>query len=181
LNFRDAHIIKGIRAGRESAFEQLFADYYRPLSIFALKYVSDLEIAKEIVQVFFVHLFESRKTIVISNSLESYLYQSVRNRCLNHIRKMKTHKHHEDQYHLEQESYETMEEKIQVIELEHAIFKIIASLPPQCQKIFKLSRVNGLSNSEIAGQLGISKRTVETQISNALKALRNKLGKLTVK
>jgi RNA polymerase sigma-70 factor (ECF subfamily) len=85
LKNREVHIIKGIRAGRESAFEELFKDYYRPLSVFALRYVPDLELAKEIVQGFFVHLYENRKSIIISNSLESYLYQSVRNRCLNHI------------------------------------------------------------------------------------------------
>ena len=178
---RDVHIIKGIRAGLESAFEELFKDYYRPLSVFALRYVPDLELAKEIVQGFFVHLYENRKSIIISNSLESYLYQSVRNRCLNHIEQKKTHKQHLDQYNLRQETSEEIEEKIQATELEHTIFQIIASLPPQCQRIFNLSRVKGLSNGEIAVQLDISKRTVETQISYALKALRNKLGDLPVK
>jgi RNA polymerase sigma-70 factor (family 1) len=181
LKNRDVHIIKGIRAGRESAFEVLFKDYYRPLSVFALRYMSDLELAKEIVQGFFVHLYENRKSIIITNSLESYLYQSVRNRCLNHIRQKKTQKQHLDQFNLKQETSENLEEKIQATELEHIIFQIIASLPPQCQRIFNLSRVKGLSNSEIAVQLDISKRTVETQISNALKALRNTLGDLPVK
>jgi len=180
LKNRDVHIIKGIRAGRESAFEILFKDYYRPLSVYALKYVSDLELAKEIVQSFFVHLYEKRKSVIISTSLESYLYQSVRNRCLNHITQKKTQKQHLDQFHMNQETSETIEENIQATELEHAIFKIIASLPPQCQRIFNLSRVKGLSNSEIAVQLDISKRTVETQVSNALKALRNKLGDLSL-
>ncbi len=177
---RDAHIIKGIRAGRESAFELLFKEFYRPLSVFALRYVSDLAIARDIVQNFFVHLFENRKSIIISSSLESYLYQSVRNRCLNHIKRVKTQKQHLDQYHDERKSFEDMEERIQETELEHTIFKIIESLPPQCQKVFSLSRVKGLSNSEIADQLNISKRTVETQISKALKVLRDKLGKLSL-
>jgi len=50
LKNRDVHIIKGTRAGRESAFDELFKEYYRPLSVYALRYVSDLELAKEIVQ-----------------------------------------------------------------------------------------------------------------------------------
>ena len=174
----ETHIIKGIRAGRESAFDQLFQEYYRSLSVFALKYISDLEVAKEIVQDLFVHLYENRKSLFISTSLESYLYQSVRNRCLNQIKQQKTQKKHLDQYQSEQESTVDLEDLIRETELEHHIFKVVSSLPPQCQNIFNMSRVKGLSNSEIAEQLNISKRTVETQISNALKVLREKLGNL---
>jgi len=68
-----------------------------------------------------------------------------------------------------------MEARIRETELEHQIFLIVDSLPPQCRNIFTLSRVKGLSNGEIAEKLQISKRTVETQISNALKTLRTKL------
>jgi RNA polymerase sigma factor (sigma-70 family) len=55
------------------------------------------------------------------------------------------------------------------------VSKIVDQLPPRCKRIFIMSRVSGLSNREIAEQLAISKRTVETQISNALKVLREKL------
>ncbi len=169
------HMMEGIRAGRESTYKQLFQDYYRPLTVYALKYVSDLESAKEIVQDLFVHLYENRRTITITTSLQSYLYQSVRNRCLNQIKKQLSQKKHLDQFQDEQQSFEDMEAEINKNELEHRIFQIISSLPSQCRNIFTLSRVKGLKNDEIAIQLDISKRTVETQISNALKALRSKL------
>ena len=168
----ETHIIKGIRAGRESTFRELFADYYRPLTVFALKYVGDLETAREIVQDLFVHLYQNRKTLVISTSLKSYLYQAVRNRCLNQIKQDQVRQKHLDQYQLEQEKTVDMEAAMMEIELEHRIFKIVEGLPPQCKNIFTLSRVKGLSNGEIAEKLQISKRTVETQISSALKILR---------
>lgn len=174
----ESHIVLGIRLGRESTYRDLFAEYYRPLSVFAMKYVGDLETAKEIVQDFFVHLFQNRESIVISTSLKSYLFRAVRNRSLNYIRKNKSNRHHLEQYSAGQESTEDLEAKILETELEHRIFKIVNDLPPQCRKIFTLSRVNGLSNKEIAGQLQISIRTVETQISNALKTLRSKLNPL---
>ena len=169
-------MINGIRQGHESAFAQLFESYYRPLSIFASRFVSDLETAKEIVQDFFVHLFENCQTLVITTSLESYLYQSVRNRCLNHIQSQKVRKKHLDQYGKEMPSTEDLESLIRETELEHQIFQIISNLPPQCQKIFRLSRVKGLRNQEIAEILKISVRTVETQVSKALKILRKGLG-----
>ena len=175
MSREESHIIKGIRLGRESAYEQLFNKYYRPLAVFALKYVLDLETAKEIVQDLFVHIFETRRSIIISTSLESYVYQSVRNRCLNHIRQTKTNREHLDNYKTEKETHEDMEARISETELEHKIFQIVSGLAPQCRKIFMMSRVKGISNSQIADDLNISKRTVETQISNALKVLRQHL------
>ena len=61
------HMIQGLRSGHESAYKLLFRDYYRPLSVFALKYTGELELAKEIVQNLFVHLYENRATLVINN------------------------------------------------------------------------------------------------------------------
>lgn len=172
---REAYIIKGIRSGQESAYKTLFNDYYRPLSIYALKYVGDLESSKEIVQEFFVHLFENRHKLIANTSLQSYLYRAIRNRCLNHIKQNQIHKKHLDQYQSGQLTNEDLEARILETELEHRIFKIIESLPPQCRKIFTLSRSKGFTNAEIAFKLDISKRTVETQISKALKVLRKDL------
>ena len=171
----EIHMIKGLRSGRESAYDQLFKEFYRPLSVFANSFVLDLETAKEIVQDLFVHLYEIRSTLVITTSVKSYLYQSVRNRCLNQIKHQQVQKMHYDQIQLEQDFSEDLEDKITETELEHMIFKVVDQLPPQCRRIFNMSRVSGLSNGEIAEQLEISKRTVETQISNALKVLREKL------
>ena len=172
-------MIRGLRSGRESAYDLLFKDYYRPLSVFAVKYVSDLDLAREIVQNLFIHLYENRSSLVITTSLESYLYQSVRNRCLNQIKHSKTQKEHLENYGSNQQGSEDLEAIIRANELEHAIYKIVDSLPAQRKNVFIMSRVNGLSNSEIAGKLNISKRTVETHISHALKFLREKLGDLS--
>ena len=168
-------IIKGIKAGDEKTFQQLFSTYYNLLSLFALRYVTDLDIAKEIVQDLFVHLYEIRGELIISTSLKSYLYQSVRYRCLNHLKKTQSHAKHLENLAAPADTGTELEDSIVETELEEAIFLQIEELPGQCKRIFLMSRVEGKKNKEIANILSISIRTVETQISKALKNLRDNL------
>ena len=112
----------------------------------------------------------------IKVSLKSFLYQSVRNRALNEIKsKQIKNRHHEMILVGSSESNHETDNLIQEAELEIRIVQAVALLPAQCKRIFEMSRVEGLSNTEIAESLQLSKRTVETQISKALKALREQL------
>ena len=175
LKDHDNKIISGLKAGDESTYKQLFNEYYLLLSAFAKKYVDDLEVAKEIVQDLFVHLFEIRNSLIITTSLKSYLYRSVRNRCLNHIKQIQGQERNLENLKLQEASGSDSEDKIMETELEYRIYKIVSQLPEQCRKIFRMSRVEGKQNREIAQTLNLSIRTVETQISKALKILRNNL------
>jgi RNA polymerase sigma-70 factor (family 1) len=168
-------IINGLKSGDESSYNKLYNEYYLILSVFAGRYVKDLDIAREIVQDLFVHLYEIRKSLVITTSLKAYLYQSVRNKCLNLILQNQLHEDHLEKIKINEISSTGVEEEIMEIELEHQVYKIVSQLPDQCQKIFTLSRVDGKKNREIAENLNISIRTVETQISKAIRILRNKL------
>jgi len=168
-------LIAGIQAGNEDSYNQLFSKYYLVLTVFAKKYVDDLDVAREIVQDFFVHLFEIRKTIVIKTSLKSYLFQSVRNRCLNFNKQVQIRNKHLEEFKIKEVDEENPEDKISESELEIKISELVNNLPPRCKKIFRLSRMDGKKNKEIAHSLNISIRTVETQISKALKFLRTEL------
>jgi RNA polymerase sigma-70 factor (ECF subfamily) len=169
-------MVKSLRAGHEHAYATLFSEHYRPLTIFALKYVNDLDTSRELVQDLFVSIYETRKSLIITTSLRSYLYQAVRNRCLNHLQKTSVRRQYQEQDRENRNPNESLEDQILVNELEHRIFLLISQLSPKCQEVFILSRVKGLKNKEIARELGISIRTVETHISYALKILREKLG-----
>ena len=173
----DLILASRIKSGDTKSFEALFNDYYPQLTVFAKKYVHDLDIAKDIVQDFFVRLFDNHETLNIKTSLKSYLYQSVRNSCLNHINHHKIHKEHIEKIKLQEQDGSSADwsDKMMETELEHLIWKEVSKLPGQCQVIFKLSRAEGKKNKEIAEQLGISIRTVETQISKALMILRKNL------
>lgn len=165
-----------LREGNETAYEVLFKEFYVRLTIHANKFVQDSEVAKEIVQDLFVSIYEKRETLNINTSLNSYLYRAVRNRSINYIKAQKQ-KDKYSQYikYTVDNTDNAVENIINKSELESALFLAISELPAKCRMIFKLNRFEGLSNGEIAEQLELSKRTVETQISKALKILRSKL------
>lgn len=161
----------------ETRIEQLFKEHYSVLTAYANKFLSDLDDSREIVQDVFVHLFDNRESVKIHTSAKAHLYTSVRNACLNTIRQRKNHATHHENIKYLSSGYSLEADKIlEQTELEYELFKAIDELPEQCQRIFKLNRIDGFTNQEIADQLGISKRTVETQISKALKSLRVKVG-----
>ncbi len=166
-----------IRSGDHASFQKIFEEYYSPLTVFAQKFVSDHDLAREVVQDMFVNLYEKRTLLSIQTSLKSYLYQSVRNGCLNVLKKEKTHLlHHEEIKAMSPDAKADWTDKMIETELENLIYQAINELPAKCRQIFLLSRQQAISNGEIARKLNISIRTVETQISKALKILRTKIG-----
>ena len=172
----DHNTIQGILSGDENCYRQLFDEYYPMLTVFAKKYLGDLDTAREIVQDFFVGLYESRHQIEKIDSLKSYLFKSVKNRCLNYIKLNKIHQeHHEKIRSLMNEDEDDFTNRIFTTELENRIFQVVNALPERCRLVFNMSRFDGKKNEEIAHELKLSKRTVETQISKALKTLRNEL------
>lgn len=136
-----------------------------------------MDIAREIVQDLFVKLYEKRLSISIDVSVKSYLYRSVYNSCINYLNQRNMHEKHIRNISFEKEKEEDTdpENEIMAVDLQRKIYEIIENLPAKCRKIFKMNRFEGLKNEEIAQILNLSKRTVETQISKALKILKNKL------
>ena len=139
---------------------------------FAVKILVDEDDAREVVHKVFISLWEKREAIDLSISLKSYLFTSVHNRSLNVIRDRKKFSSEEvPEIAVEWD----VSNQIESMELEEKINEAIKSLPEKCRQIFELSRFDGLKYSEIALQLGISVKTVENQMSKALKILRDKL------
>ena len=176
LNDDTNFLIGRLRNGEESAYEILFKEFYKVLTLFANKYLKDIEASKELVQDFFVHLYERRENLDINSSLKSYLFRSTHNRCINYLNAQKIRLKYAEHINFTVDVKDnSLELQVNSVELEHALYKAIGDLPPRCRSIFKMNRFEGLSNTEIAEKLKLSKRTVETQISKALKILRIKL------
>jgi RNA polymerase sigma-70 factor (ECF subfamily) len=121
---------KGFPGGTGSidAFEGLFKQYYAKLVVYACKYVSDVDIAREIVQEFFVRLYEKRQTINIDTSVKSYLFRSVYNCCINYINQKNIQNRHLRNIDLERTEEENLENEIHTIELQQRIFEVIDGL-----------------------------------------------------
>ena len=157
-------------------FEKFFKEKYRGFCLLACKYVKDIEIAEEVVQDVLVKLWEKREQLKINGSILAYINISVKNSCLNYI-KHNNIVHTYEKIETQRLSWDTSEteEEMQDLELETAVLNAIAEVPPQRQKIFSMSRVEGLKYQEIADKLGLSIKTVEAQMGSALKQLRVKL------
>ena len=137
-----------------------------------MKYIHDPDDAKTIVHEVFITVWEKFPTLPPDTNYRSYLYTSVRNRCLNYIRDRKK------QVMLEavpESAVATGAVGMEAAELEREIELGIASLPEKCREIFELNRIEGLKYAQIAEKLGISVKTVEAQMSKALSVMRDHL------
>ena len=169
-------LIQRFISGDQTAFELLFRFYYPGLVTFVSQIIIDRDEAEEIVQDFFVNVWTARIRIHQSSSLKNYFFVSVKNRAFNYLKKEqikeKTISHLKE---LVEKDFLFQPDLFVESELQQQITKAMEKLPARIREIFMMSRFKGLSNDEIATQLNLSKRTVETQVSNALKILRNEL------
>ena len=155
-------------------FDRMYSAYFVPLCRFARGKVEDEEDAKDIVSHFFLRLWENRENIYIKGPLIPYLFQAVRNCCLNHLKKEKERREygekisgtHEDENFLLPDHDDPFT-KLTTQEMEIELSKAIAALPQKNREIYKLVREKGLEYHEVAEKLGITIGTVCTQISRA--------------
>ena len=175
-SFEENKLFENIQQGNEKAFEKLFKLYYGYLCNFATKIIDDDVAAEEIVQEFFVKFWERRTDLKVESSLKNYLFRSVKNLCLNHIKHNRIKLQHAQKVIAESETNNYNNDYIEV-DLAADIAKSIEELPEKRREIFRLSREEGLKYREIAEKLNISIKTVEAQMSLAIKSLRDKLQK----
>jgi RNA polymerase sigma-70 factor (ECF subfamily) len=163
-----------IKLGDEQAFELLFRKYHIRLCSFANKFLNDREEAQEIVQDVFAKIWEGRDDIDPENCLKSYLFKIAQNLSINKLRRLKVESKYSEVLklvYIEQPEF-SVHESLIVMELEEHISQSIEKLPTECRRIFELSRVEGLKYKEIAAKLNISIKTVEAQMSKAIRSLR---------
>ncbi len=171
MKLSDEQLIDLIRQDDEAAFRQLFDRHYRLLLGTAINMLKDLPAAKDEVQEMFIKLWNTRHQIEIRSSVPNYLKRSVINRCLN---KLKSRKSFEDEEVLEMEAATQLsaQDNLETSDLKAVLDNALNQLPERCRTIFILCRLEGLSHKEIGERLDISPKTVENQMTKALRVLK---------
>lgn len=160
-----------IKDSDEKAFQNLFELLWDPMYTYAFSLLEDETLAKDMVQEVWIGFWEGRKTIENTN-IKAYLYKAVRYRVLKELRDSKlksTHLEVLDTIYLDDN---IEEESLDPEETKMLLDNKLSILPKKCKEVFKLSKLQGLKNKEIAVELGISENTVENHISKAFKLLK---------
>ena len=168
-------LLQLIREGDQTAFRYLFYKYVDGLERFVCCLIRDREAAQEIVLDLFTYVWENRATIQIQLTWKAYLFQSARNRALTYLRDNRTPVYLEEVQWSEQSVEDAS--AMELAELHRLIQEAVCHLPAKCQQIFRMSRQQGLSNRQIAQELNLSEKTIEGQMTIALRKIRAFLGK----
>lgn len=173
-------LLQRVKQNDQVAFRTLFDTYYKYLTVTAYRYLNDGEKAKDIAQDAFVELWNRRDTLEITTGLKAYLRRAVVNKCLNYIKREKRIDFSEPALLPETPTQLGAVEDLEAADLQKTIQTAIDTLPERCRLIFCMSRFDEKSHKEIASELNISTKTIENQITRALKTLRAAIAKMGI-
>lgn len=170
-----------VKNSDSKAFRELYDALWQPLYVRVYTILRDKQQSEDIVQEVWIDLWQ-RKDQIANENIEAFLFRAVRFKAYNQYRN--SSKRREILQNIFASTtiarVNDVEESIFLQETTEAILKSVDALPPKCKKVFELSRFEGLKNKEISQKLGISQRTVENHISNALKKLRTEIATLGI-
>lgn len=174
INYYEALYLSIVLEDNHEAFKKLFYEFYPSLCVFAGRYVSSSETCEDVVQEVFLNIWKNRKTLNIHSSFRNFLVTSVRNKCTDYLRKQSSHERHMENYSLNSLS-PSPDDVYTINELEEMLQIALDKLPPNVQSAFNMSRIQKMTYNEIAAEMKVSPKTVESYISQALKLLREEL------
>lgn len=168
--------VQGIITGEKWAFKAVFLQHYEPLCNFCWRYTRSRAISEDLVHEIFADLWDLKETLDPNKSLKVYLYQAVKNKAYDYLAHQKVvRKYQADQRH---DPKKVVHQK-KIIQEDKTFIKAarqaIDALPQRAQQTYVLHRQDGLTYREIAEVMGVTVKTVESQMSRALDILRNQL------
>lgn len=170
-NSTDTELLQRLANDDQAAYRLLFDRHYKTMLGTAINMLKDSDQAKDAVQDVFLRIWKNRHEIQIRTSVEAYLKRAVINQALGNIRT--GNKFVSDEKTPEQpEKQSTPQQELEGKELKAVLDTALESLPERCRLVFIMKRLEGLSQKEIAEKLNISTKTVENQITKAVKVLR---------
>lgn len=179
ISLSDSELLDSLSVGDEKAFTEIYNRYFGLLYVHAYKILGNEDEAKDLVQDLFSSMWTRRQSIDLTGSLSSYLYSSIRNKVFDILQHRKVESKYIDSLKVfDSKGYVITDHRIREKELNAQIEKEIAALPAKMRIIFEMSRKSYYTHREIAHELNLSEHTVKTQVKNALRILRVKLGTL---
>lgn len=173
------NILYSLNNKSKKAFKILFDTYYNSLVLFACKYVNEIPMAEDIVQDIFVSVWDKEEKFLSIPSIKTYLYNSVRNTCMNIHRHRKVEEKYKSHTLFTQDDIDDIDAMEIENEVYRKLFAAIEELPEKCKEVFNL-HLNGKSNDQIANILRISRNTAKAQKVKAKRILKEKLGTLHI-
>ena len=164
-------LLSAVQRGDQKAFDTLFRRYYPMLCAYGHRFV-ELEDAEEIVEDSLLWIWENRETLVIESSLNSYLFKMVYRRALNKLAHIDATQRADTRFYEEMQEMLQDTDYYQIEELAKRIEDAVAALPESYREAFVMHRFRDMSYKEIAGTLGVSPKTIDYRIQQALKQLR---------
>ena len=171
----ESELLLKIAQGNEHAFTEIYHRYWKLLFSVAANKLYNLADAEEVVQDVFADLWKRRSSIHIHQSLKSYLAAAVKFQVYSLMNKKYRQRQYEESLQQHATAISHIEEQYDLKVLQEQLQQTTAGLPERCRLVYELSREAGLSNKEIAQSLDISEKTVENQMTRALKHLRTSL------
>ncbi|MBD0830859.1 RNA polymerase sigma-70 factor [Aestuariibaculum sediminum] len=175
-------IFKSFKKGDDLAFEYFFNKYYGNIVGFCMQFIYDEEESKNITQEAFLNLWINRSKINLPTGINSFLYTYAKSKCLNLLRSKKIREKYKNETLNKRESLLNQEvlnsfdfDSMDFSELEQIIHESIENLPKKTKEIFIKKRFENKKNKEIAHELDVSLKTVESHMTKALKALKTNL------
>ena len=158
---------------RKERFRIRFLAHYPRLCRIAYGYVSDTNDAEDIVQELFIHVWNKDKDSLTETEFAAYMTVAVKHRCINFLRKKQDDTVSIEEHPVVADSLSEEDTEDSVVSREKHLQAALATLPPKCRDIFLLAKLKGMKYKEIAEQLAVSEKTVENQMSKAIRLLRD--------
>ncbi len=174
-NYKDQDLLDLLKENKEEAIDLLFRRHYSYVCKSAYRIIPDGNLVEDLAQDVFFELWKKRDRLNINTSVKAYLKRAVINKALNYIRDKKMKFDDHEKFPETASKRASAQEMMEESEMEKVIHAAIDRLPERCRIVFCLSRFEEMSYQEIANKLEISIKTVENQISKALKYLRSEL------
>ncbi|HCC52396.1 MAG TPA: RNA polymerase sigma-70 factor [Porphyromonadaceae bacterium] len=180
INNAEQSLIQALKQGSHKAFDRIYQMYSKRLYAYSLQFTKSPEEAEDIVQDVFVKIWTNRDHIRQNETLRSLLFIMAKHHLINAYRSRLNHPVYEEYVkYTETLSADDAHYNLEYNEFAQYVRSTIRTLPPTQQKVIVLSRMQQLSNKEIAEKLSLSKQTVKNQLSLGLKSLKDKLGEVS--